>query len=43
LKENQLTIQQISFALGFTSPSSFSRAFKKWTGESPSQFQKNEE
>jgi len=43
LKENQLTNNQISFALGFISPSSFSRAFKKWTGQSPSQFQKSDE
>jgi len=43
LKENQLTNNQISFALGFISPSSFSRAFKKWTGQSPSQFQKSDD
>jgi len=42
LKERQLSIQQISFALGFVSPSSFSRAFKKWTGCSPSKFQYND-
>jgi len=39
LKENKLSMQQISFELGFLSPSSFSRAFKKWTGKAPSQFQ----
>ncbi len=42
LKEGLLTIQQISFALGFVSPSSFSRAFKKWTGYSPSKFKDDE-
>jgi len=38
LKENELSIKQISFELGFLSPSSFSRAFKSWTGYSPSNY-----
>jgi len=38
LKEGDLSIKQISFELGFTSPSSFSRAFKSWTGFPPSHF-----
>lgn len=38
LKEKKLSIKQITFRLGFNSPSSFSRAFKKWTGCSPSDF-----
>lgn len=39
LKENKLTLTQITYKLGFNSPSSFSRAFKKWTGVSPSDYQ----
>ncbi len=39
LKENKLTLTQITYKLGFNSPSSFSRAFKKWTGISPSDYQ----
>jgi len=38
LKENKLTLTQITYKLGFNSPSSFSRAFKKWTGVSPSDY-----
>ncbi|MBA6348005.1 AraC family transcriptional regulator [Colwellia sp. BRX8-9] len=39
LKQNRLSLIQISYRLGFNSPSSFSRAFKKWTGVSPSDYQ----
>jgi AraC-like DNA-binding protein len=38
LREKKLTLTQITYKLGFNSPSSFSRAFKKWTGISPSDF-----
>ncbi|HYX31927.1 MAG TPA: AraC family transcriptional regulator ligand-binding domain-containing protein [Oligoflexus sp.] len=31
-------IAEISYALGFSEPSAFQRAFKRWTGESPAQF-----
>jgi len=39
LRENKLTLTQITDKLGFKSASSFSRAFKKWTGISPSDYQ----
>jgi len=39
LRENKLSLTQITYKLGFNSPSSFSRAFKKWTGVSPSNYQ----
>jgi len=39
LKEGKLSIKQISFELGFNSPSSFTRAFKGWTGVLPSTYQ----
>ncbi len=31
-------IAEISHALGFSEPSAFQRAFKRWTGQSPAQF-----
>ena len=39
LREGKLTLTQITYKLGFNSPSNFSRAFKKWTGVSPSDYQ----
>ena len=40
-KFNQLSILGIAFDCGFKSKSSFNRYFKKYTGISPSEFQKN--
>lgn len=36
LREGSWSITEIAFALGFADVSSFSRAFRKWTGMSPS-------
>tara|TARA_R110002167_G_scaffold346700_4_gene557446 strand:+ start:1372 stop:2394 length:1023 start_codon:yes stop_codon:yes gene_type:complete len=38
LKKDQLALSEIAFLLGFSELSSFSRAFKKWTGSSPAKF-----
>ena len=38
LTEERRTIQEVSFAMGFSSVSSFHRAFKRWTGTTPTQF-----
>lgn len=38
LKQENLTISEIAFLLGFTDPSSFNRAFKKWEQKSPLQY-----
>ncbi len=38
LAENQLSLAEISFLLGFSEPSSFFRAFKRWQSESPQQY-----
>ena len=35
--DNSLTLTEISLLLGFSEPSSFSRAFKNWTGTTPSE------
>ena len=38
LKENKLSIQEISNLLGYADISHFSRAFKKWTNMTPSNY-----
>ena len=35
--DNSLTLTEISMLLGFSEPSSFSRAFKNWTGNTPTE------
>jgi len=39
LRERQLSIIEISFLLGYSEQSAFSRAFKQWTGKTPGKFQ----
>ncbi len=41
LKENSVSISEVAYLLGFSELSAFSRAFKRWTGESPAQFRTN--
>lgn len=38
LKESRMSIQQVSDALGFSNPSAFTRAFRRWRGCAPEQF-----
>jgi AraC-like DNA-binding protein len=38
LNDPALTISEISYLLGFSEPSAFSRAFRRWTGRSPQAF-----
>lgn len=40
LTESSHCLSEIAFMLGFSEVSSFSRAFKRWTGVSPGQYQK---
>jgi AraC-like DNA-binding protein len=35
------SIVEISYLLGFSEPSTFSRAFKRWTGQAPTEFREN--
>jgi len=37
LKDERLSFSEISYLLGFSEQSSFTRAFKRWTGASPTQ------
>lgn len=41
LNDQSLCLSEIAFLLGFSEVSSFSRAFKRWTGVSPGQYKKN--
>ena len=38
MQESALSITDMTFMLGFTDTSNFSRAFKRWTGQSPTDF-----
>ena len=37
IRDERLSLNEISYLLGFSEQSSFSRAFKRWTGTTPSQ------
>jgi AraC-like DNA-binding protein len=35
LREERMSVKAASYRLGFSDPAAFSRAFKRWTGNSP--------
>ncbi len=41
LQNQDLSIGEIAFQSGFSEQTAFNRAFKRWTGQSPSDFRKN--
>ena len=41
LKNSSSTMGEIAFQTGFSEQSAFNRAFKRWTGQSPTSFRKN--
>lgn len=41
LKNSSDTVGEIAFQTGFSEQSAFNRAFKRWTGQSPTSFRKN--
>lgn len=40
LRERAWTVTEVAFSLGFGDVGSFSRAFRRWTGQSPTEFAK---
>ena len=40
LDNKQLSIQEIAFTLGYSDIANFRRAFKRWQGMAPSEYQK---
>jgi AraC-like DNA-binding protein len=38
LRDRRLSVKETAYAAGFSDPAPFSRAFKRWTGESPRDF-----
>jgi AraC-like DNA-binding protein len=41
INDSTLTLTEISFLLGFSEISSFSRAYRRWEGQSPSEARKS--
>jgi len=37
IRRSRMSINEITYLLGFSEPSNFSRAFKRWTGHSPTE------
>ena len=38
LRDQRLSASEVAFLLGYADPSTFFRAFKRWTGQTPQQF-----
>jgi AraC-like DNA-binding protein len=43
IEEKNMPISQITYLLGFSDTSNFSRAFRRWTGQSPRDFRKQQD
>ena len=41
IRDSQRPICEVTYLLGFSEPSNFTRAFKRWTGKSPGEFRTN--
>jgi len=42
IRDSNRTIGEITYLLGFSEPSNFTRAFKRWTGKSPGEFRSHD-
>lgn len=42
LRQSDCSINEICYRLGFNDPSSFNRAFRRWTGESPGKWRRDD-
>lgn len=40
IEQSRLTITEIAFTLGFKNSANFTRAFRRWTGQSPSEYRR---
>ncbi len=40
IAQRRYSIKEVAYGLGFSDPSNFARAFKRWTGRTPRQFRK---
>ena len=41
IRDSNRSIGEITYLLGFSEPSNFTRAFKRWTGQSPAEYREN--
>jgi AraC-like DNA-binding protein len=41
LRDPNLALSEVAFLLGFSEPSAFHRAFRRWTGQTPAEFRRN--
>ena len=41
ISQNKLPLSEVTYMLGFSDQSNFSRAFKRWTGSTPNQYKEN--
>ncbi|MDD0841587.1 AraC family transcriptional regulator [Pseudomonas sp. Gutcm_11s] len=41
LREAECSVNEVCYRLGFNEPSSFNRAFRRWTGETPGQWRRH--
>jgi len=42
IRDSSRSIGEITYLLGFSEPSNFTRAFKRWTGKSPGEFRSHD-